>query len=217
MGAVSLAAMSPSIHAAQAYTPDIGTFTGKDDSIVLPPDDRLEIAGGGTIEFWVSAGWTKDPGYDPVVIANAGPQGPSYMIFISGERDAIGVAVGDKVEMASFNFDDTRQHFVAVSDFGGEILLSIDNQPVATLPLGFAALPSSGLFIGSADGVTAPFTGKISGLRIWDTAVEPDVLAIYALNPLVGANGSVHPDIDSLVGVSVFDKRGFALAASSGQ
>ena len=48
MGAASLAAMSPSVNAAQAYTPDIGTFTGKDDSIVLPPDDRLEITGGGT-------------------------------------------------------------------------------------------------------------------------------------------------------------------------
>ena len=81
--ALGIAAVSPALaqktgaSASEPYKPDIAVFKGG-DSIVLAPNRSLMLSGDGTIEFWVAPAWKKDPGYDPVVISNAGPDGASY-------------------------------------------------------------------------------------------------------------------------------------------
>ncbi len=193
------------------YTPDLAEFSGA-DSLAFPPDGSLDLAGGGTIEFWVQPDWQEDPGFDPVVVSNIGKLGPSYMVVMLGSRKGIGVMAGDKFETLPFDFSDNRLRFVAISDFGDDnLIVLIDNKLIGSLPLGFRSLPSNGFFIASADGTENQFKGAIAGLRIWDLPVDPDDLAIYAMQPLVDSDGGPHPDISSLVGVSDFTKRTFSL------
>ena len=198
--------------AAQAYRPDIVELTGAADSLAFPPDDNMDLSGGGTIEFWAQPDWTDDPGYDPVVVSNAGPQGASYAIGVTGARDGLFVMAGDKLEIAPFDFTDNKLHYVAVSDYGDDTLVVIDNKPVARLGVTFADLPSDGFWIGTLDGSGAPFKGAVAGLRVWDEPLDPDVLGIYAMQPLVSPAGVAHPAIASLVGMSNFEARSFALA-----
>ena len=64
---------------AEQYTPDVAEFDGT-TSLTFDPSPQLVLADGGTIEFWVVPDWTSDPGYDPVIICNAGPEGASYLV-----------------------------------------------------------------------------------------------------------------------------------------
>lgn len=206
---LALSASAPAWSA--GYTPDLAEFSGA-DSLAFPPDGSLDLAGGGTIEFWVQPDWQEDPGFDPVIVSNIGKLGPSYMVVMLGSRKGIGVMAGEKFETLPFDFTDNRLHYVAVSDFGDDnLIVLIDNKLIGSLPLGFRSLPSNGFFIASADGTENQFKGAIAGLRIWDLPVDPDDLAIYAMQPLVDADGGPHPDISSLVGVSDFTKRTFSL------
>jgi hypothetical protein len=204
-----LVAVSPAV--GQAYTPDIAEFDGT-NAMAFPPDGSLDLSDGGTIEFWVLPEWTQDPGYDPAIVSNIGTLGASYMVVMLGSRKGVGVAVGDRFESLDFDFTDGKLHHVSISDFGeGSLVVIIDNVPIGTLPLAFRSLPSSGFFIGSADGVQNQFKGALAGLRIWELPVEPDDLALYAMQSLVDRDGAPHPDITTLVGISDFNKRSFAL------
>ena len=206
---IALLAAAPAL--AAGYTPDLAEFSGA-DSLAFPPDGSLDLAGGGTIEFWVQPDWREDPGFDPAIVSNIGKQGPSYMIVMLGSRKGIGVMAGDRFETLPFDFTDGKLHYVAISDFGeNNLLVMVDNKVVGSMPIGFRSLPSSGFFIGSADGTENQFKGAIAGMRIWDLPVDPDDLAIYAMQPLVDADGAPHPDISALVGVSDFRKRTFSL------
>jgi hypothetical protein len=206
---LALVAATPAL--GQAYTPDIAEFDGS-SSLAFPPDGGLDLAGGGTIEFWVQPDWTEDPGYDPAIVSNIGSLGPSYMVLMLGSRKGIGVAAGDSFEWLDFDFTDGKLHHVSVIDAGqGSISIIVDNKLIGMIPVAFRSLPSSGFFIGSGDGVNHKFKGAIAGLRIWDLPVDPNDLAIFAMRGLIDRDGAPHPYVTALVGVSDFDKRSFSL------
>lgn len=193
-----------------AYTPDVMELDGT-QTLEFPPDDRLIMTGGATIEFWVQPDWSKDPGYDPVVLSNAGPQGPSYLVALLRDRDGIGIMVGEQSVLAAFDFTDGKMHHVAIIDDGTSTAILVDGTPVAVTDLNFKSLPSAGFWIGSSDGANDPFIGAIAGLRLWDVAVNPAQIKAFAQANIAGNSGKTHPDLDWLIGESDFGNRDFLL------
>lgn len=185
---------------AQQYTPDVAEFDGT-NSMTFDPSPQLALADGGTIEFWVVPDWTDDPGYDPVIVCNAGQQGPSYLIAMLRDRDGIAVVAGEDEDVVTFDFTDGDLHHVAVSQFDDGLAVIIDGKVAGTSELAFQDLPSSGVWVGSIDGENNGFKGAIAGLRIWDAPVEQEVLVEYALKDIFAAD---HPYIDWLSAMSDF-------------
>ena len=185
---------------ADLYTPDIAEFDGS-NTITLEPAPQLELADGGTIEFWVAADWQSDPGYDPVIICRAGPEGASYLIAMLRDRDGIAIASGDDEEVATFDFTDGQLHHVAVSQFEDGTVVLVDGRVVGTSTLSFQALPSVGVWLGSIDGEHNQFRGAIAGMRIWDTVVDQETLIGYAMKDIFSDE---HPDLPYLAAMSDF-------------
>lgn len=196
-------------HAAP-YRPDIAVFDGT-NQLAFAADNSLNLSAGGTIEFYTAPKWTTAPDYDPVILSNAGVDGASYMVVLLRDRDGIGIRAGEETAIAPFDFTDGKLHHVALVCLEDKTLVLVDGKLVAQPAITFANLPSSGLFIGSADGETAPMLGAIGGLRIWNTPVSPEDLRAYAMQDLVDDQGAAHPDLPSLVGISQFNARGFSL------
>ena len=204
----------PMVQAEQkpAYIPDIAEFDGT-NGIAIAPDPALTIRDTGTIEFWVTPEWKKDPGYDPVVLSNAGPNGVLYLVSILGERNGIELAAGDRSVYAAFDFTDGKMHYVAINDYGDETLVYVDAKLIARFPgFSFEDLPSAGFWIGTGDGVSAPFKGAIAALRIWNYAIEPEDLIAYSLRDVTAEAEDEHPGIDYLQGISDFGNRQFYIA-----
>ena len=210
---IILAGLALSVHqnaVAQSYVPDVLELDGK-ETLEFPPDDRLTMTGGATIEFWVQPDWTDDPGYDPVVLSNAGPQGPSYLVALLRDRDGIGIMVGDQSVIGAFDFTDGKMHHVAVIDDGTSTAVLVDGETILVSEITFAALPSAGFWIGSSDGRNDPFVGAIAGLRLWDIAVNPTQLKDFAKVDLFEAREEPHPDLGWLIGLSDFTNKDFLL------
>lgn len=186
---------------AQSYTPDILELNGN-DGLEFFPEDSYNISGYGTVEFWVIPDWQEDPGYDPVILSNAGEQGPSFLVALLRDRDGLGVVTGDREEIVAFDFTDDKMHHVAINDYGEALLIYIDNTLVGRFDAGFEQIPSSGLWVGTADGTVSPFVGAIAALRFWGVPVEPDDLKKYARKDIFAGNG--HPDLNYLTAVSDF-------------
>jgi len=199
---------------AQSFTPDVGQFDGA-STIALDANDAFDIAGSGTIEFWVEPDWTEDPGYDPVIISNAGADGASYLVAILRDRDGLGVLANERVEFVDFDFTDGKMHFVALCDYEDALLVYIDGELLARFEnMSFASLPSQGVWIGSADGETAPFIGAIANLRLWGYPVGIKELLTYAVGDLFENEESRHPGLDFLLGISDFENADFLIATN---
>lgn len=194
--------------AAQGYTPDIAEFDGS-NTMSFEPAPQLNLADGGTIEFWVMPDWTDDPGYDPVIICNAGPEGASYLIAMLRDRDGIAFGAGDQEDVATFDFTDGRLHHVAVSFFEDGLSVIVDGQIVGTSNIKALDLPSVGVWVGSIDGENNQFKGAIAGLRVWDIVVEQESLVEFALKDIFAAD---HPDLPLLSVMSDFANEEFLLA-----
>jgi hypothetical protein len=194
---------------ADDYVPDIIELDGT-NSLSFPPDPALVLAGGATIEFWISPDWQEIPDYEPVILSNTGEEGPSYLVAMLPNKQGLAIYTGTQRLEASFDFTDNQMHFVAIVDLGDTINILVDNLLIADSELTFAPLPSSGFWIGTADGEKFPFIGAIAGLRIWDTPLDPYDLIEFAMKD-INDPSVLHPDIDSLVGVSKFHSQSFSL------
>lgn len=211
---IGFASHVTSVHAQDAQDAqdrylDIGEFD-LETKVAFPPHDSLTMRGGGTIEFWVGADWTEDPGYDPTILSNIGPEGPLYLVAMLRDRDGIAFVAGKRTALVPFDFSDDQMHYVALSDVGDATIVMIDGEIIDETDIGFADLPSSGFWIGSADGATSPFVGAIANLRLWDVSVDPDDLLGFAMRD-VEAPSAEHPDLDFLIGRSDFTEGGFYL------
>ncbi len=194
----------------QDYVPDVLELDGK-TTLEFPADARMDLVGGATIEFWVTPDWTEDPGYDPVILSNAGPGGASYLVVLLRDRDGIGILSGDRFELVPHDFTDGELHHVAIVDYGDSVLVLVDNEPAADIDMTFQNLPSSGFWIGTSDGQNGGFVGAIAGLRIWDIPVAPEDLSAYSMVDIVNDDQNIHPDLEWLIGVSDFENQSFLL------
>jgi hypothetical protein len=185
-----------------AYRPVTATFSGK-SSLSLAPNTALEINNSGTIEFWVAAQWQNTIGYDPAIMAYSGAQGPRFAFHITADRKAFGAYAGTNFQTVPFDFSDGALHHVAVVIIGPTMSVHIDGRFQGTLDFGVAKLPVTSFTIGSIGGYSN-FIGEIGQVRIWNEPLDDEVLAAYRLRLLVAADGTQHPNIDALVGVSAF-------------
>ena len=144
----------PASISAQSYIPDVLELDGT-ETLEFPADDRVQLADGATIEFWVAPDWKEDPGYDPVILSNRGNSGYSYMIAMLRDRNGIGIISGGEVDLAPFDFTDGKLHHVAIIDYSDSIMVFVDNIAVADLDMSLRSLPSTGFWIGSSDGENA--------------------------------------------------------------
>ncbi|MDZ7668751.1 MAG: LamG-like jellyroll fold domain-containing protein [Gammaproteobacteria bacterium] len=184
----------------QAYDPDVIELDGS-FALDYPPDPQLVLANGGTIEFWVAPDWQEDPGYDPVIIANAGPQGPAYLIAMLRDRDGLAFAAGEEEAVFLFDFTDEQLHHVAVSQLDDGIVVLIDGRFAGDSDIQALDLPSAGFWVGSIDGENNQFRGVLAGLRVWSEAIDRDTLVQYALQDVVAGD---HPRLPSLAAMSDF-------------
>jgi hypothetical protein len=187
--------------AAQAYEPDVMVFDGE-LSLDFPPSPRLALATGGTLEFWVAPDWTADPGYDPVIISSAGPEGPSYLVAMLRERDGIAFAAGDEEAVFLFDFSDGQLHHVAISQYADGIEVYIDGRQVGSEPIMALDLPVTGVWLGSIDGENNTFRGVVAGLRLWQEVVPRETLVAFALKDIFA---NEHPQLDALAAMSDFN------------
>lgn len=204
--------LTPLTASAQSeHVPDVAEFDGR-QSYGFPAHDSLTLAAGSTIEFWVAADWATDPGYDPVVLSNVGPQGPLYTVAILGDRAGISLQAGHFVGALPADFSDGDMHHVALADFSDAIAVMVDGAVVGVFETSLPELPSAGLWVGSADGINAPFRGAVAGLRIWAAALEREVIAAFAARDIEDPNNP-HPDLEMLVASSDFRDGALQLVA----
>jgi hypothetical protein len=202
---LGLSGLAPAV--AGNYTPDVVEFDGT-NAMTFDPAPQHVLADGGTIEFWVVPDWTVDPGYDPAIISNIGADGLSYLIAMLRDRSGIAFAAGDAEDVAVFDFTDGRLHHVAISQFDDGITVYVDGRIAGGSAIKALALPSTGLQVGSIDGVNNQFRGAIAGLRIWDTVATQEELVEFALTDIFAGD---HPNIDNLSVMSDFANRDLLL------
>lgn len=187
--------------AAQGYQPDSMVLDGE-QLLDFPPSPRLVLAAGGTLEFWVAPDWEADPGYDPVIIASAGPEGPAYLVAMLRERDGIAFAAGDEEAVFLFDFTDGQLHHVAISQYADGIEVYVDGVQVGSEPIMALDLPVNGVWLGSIDGENNVFRGVLAGLRLWQEVVPRETLVAFALKDIFDDE---HPQLDALAAMSDFN------------
>ncbi len=173
-----LLSASSHLHA-RVYTPDVAEFDGS-STLSFEPAESLFIGGAATIEFWVVPDWNTQPDYDPVVLSNAGPDGPSYLIAVLRDKDGLVLVSGKEKFLIPYAFNDSQLHHVAIVETDSHTLAYVDGQLQGGTEFAIQDLPSLGLWVGSADGSTAPFIGALAEIRIWGTALSQTEIANYA-------------------------------------
>lgn len=189
------------------HVPDVLALDGT-GGVAFTSHPILDLSAQGTIEFWVAADWTETLDFDPTVLSNVGQQGAAYHIAIAGDRQSIFLQTADRIVDAEYDFSDGALHHVAFINFGDEITLVVNGQLIAQLAMSIEELPTQALWVGANVGNNTPFTGVIAGLRIWRSALLPDVIADYALRPITSQQAA-HPEINELVGHSAFAQNDF--------
>lgn len=188
---------------AQGYAPDIGEIQG--EGFAFAADPALSLAGGGTLEFWVAAEWEGDPGFNPVIVANNGPEGAAYAVAMLPERDGLVVLSGGQEEAVVFDFGDGQMHHVAITHFEKTVAVLIDGAVRGVFDMDFLELPSAGVWVGSADGKQFPFTGAVAGMRFWGVPIDLENLVLFSRNDVLSVEMGDHPDVVNLRAVSSFE------------
>ena len=197
--------------ASEGYVPDVLELDGS-AGVAFSTHPILDISAQGTLEFWVAADWQEPPAQSPTVLSNVGADGAAYSVTIAPDRRSIALQTADQAVDIEYDFSDGALHHVAFINFGEETVLSINGRLIAALEMPLASLPTQALWIGANAGGRAPFAGVIAGVRIWRSALPIDVIADYALRPLIAdADVDTHPEINSLVGRSAFETGDFVI------
>ena len=181
-------------------------------SLDYEPGPALDLGSSGTIEFWVAALWSEDPGFFPCVLASRAaydgedPAGLAaatrYSVHISGDRQEIGLWNGRYWGSAPFDFRDENLHHVVIVTDGGRSMIVVDGETRGELEIGYGSAAGLPFHVGSSDGESEFFLGAVDGIRLWRAALGSDV--IEALSEIDGALPPEHPNARDLVAMSSF-------------
>ncbi|MFK7886738.1 MAG: LamG-like jellyroll fold domain-containing protein [Gammaproteobacteria bacterium] len=189
------------------YVPDVLELDGS-GGVGFASQPILTLPDGGTIEFWLSADWNKDPGYDPVVLSNASERGIAYKVMVGRDRQSITVQSGKEVGELAHDFGDGNMHHVAIVDMRDETVVLVDGTPIGSLAMSLSAWPTDRLRVGADYYNANGFVGALAAVRIWDVPLDADIVAEFALKDITSEDTS-HPTIDFLVGHSRFSDDDF--------
>ena len=195
-------AVSPAHLAAQEYTPDTIEL-GETGPFAFEPAPQLDLSAGGAVEFWVAPAWSADPGYDPPVLLNIGPEGISYLISVLRDRDGLVFANDDDEDVFLVDLTDGNLHHVAINVMDDGLEVYVDGTVVGTSDLRPSPLPSSGLYVGGL-GVenTGAFEGAIGQLRFWNEPLYEEDIVAYRMRDVLDAQREDHPDAANLAAMS---------------
>lgn len=203
--ALGAAAMfAPGAAVAQTYSPDV-LQVSETGAIAFDPSPQLDLANGGAIEFWVAAAWNGDPGYDPPVLINIGPDGILYQVSVLRERDGLVFANANDEDVFIADLSDGKLHHVAVNIMQDGLEVYVDGELVGTSELLPLSLPSAALFVGGIEpDNSANLDGAIAQLRFWSQPLEPQEIIDFRLREVLDANSEDHPAAEFLVAQSDF-------------
>lgn len=202
LGLSSALASSPAL--AQDYSPDV-LEVSETGPIVFDPSPKLDLADGGAIEFWVAAGWQGDPGFDPPVLINIGPDGILYQVSLLRERDGLAFANAEDEDVFIADFSDGALHHVALNIMEDGIEVYVDGALVGTSELLPLSLPSAGLFVGGLEpDNSATLNGAIAQMRFWSAPLEQKEIVDFRLREVLDPEKGDHPAAEFLVAQSDF-------------
>ena len=197
-------ALSPLPVFAQSYSPDV-LDVSESGPVAFDPTPRIDLADGGAVEFWVAANWQDDPGYDPPVIVNIGPEGILYQISILRERDGLVFANANDEDVFIADLSDGNLHHVSLNFMEDGIEAYVDGALVGTSELLPLSLPSVGLFIGGLDpDGSETLNGAVGQLRFWSQPLEQEEIVEYRLRDVLDAQAGDHPAAEFLAAQSDF-------------
>ncbi|SIN68252.1 Concanavalin A-like lectin/glucanases superfamily protein [Parasphingorhabdus marina DSM 22363] len=209
-------ATSPTMVAAQDYTPDVIELT-ETGPFAFEPAAQLDLSGGGAVEFWIATGWMQDPGYDPPVLINIGGEGISYLISVMRERDGLVFANADDEDVFLVDLSDGNLHHVAINVMDDGIEVYVDGVVIGTSDLRPLSLPSSGLYVGGLGLEDAgKFTGAIGQLRFWKEPLREQDIVAFRMRDVLDPDAGDHPDAEHLSAMSDFSTGQMMLVESVG-
>jgi hypothetical protein len=196
--------MSPPVAMAQSYTPDV-LDVSETGPIAFDPSEKLDLSGGGAIEFWVAANWSDDPGYDPPVIINIGPEGILYQVSVLRDRDGLVFANANDEDVFIGDLSDGNLHHVALNVMEDGVEVYFNGALIGTSDLLPLSLPSAGLFVGGlASEEGASLDGAIAQLRFWSQPLTEDEIVDYRMRQVLDEQSEDHPAAEYLVAQSDF-------------
>jgi len=196
--------MAPAAASAQSYTPDV-LEVSESGPIAFDPSPKLDLSSGGAIEFWVAANWSGDPGYDPPVVINIGPDGILYQVSILRDRDGLVFANANDEDVFIGDLSDGNLHHVALNIMEDGVEVYFDGALIGTSDLLPLALPSAGLFVGGLETEeSVSLDGAIAQLRFWSQPLTQDEIVDFRMREVLDANSEDHPAAEYLVAQSNF-------------
>lgn len=202
LAATLFAALTAGNGIAQSYQPDV--LEMRDGTgYIFDWDPAYDMSRGGTIEFWTMPFFDQEPDDEPFILSSAGEQGASYAVVMTTLRDAIVLIAGENEGVIAQDFTDGKPHHIAINAYEDGTVVFIDGEARADFDFTLPELPATALFVGAADGETAPYNGMIAQLRFWDTTVLPEYLHEFRARPTLSPAGD-HPDIQDLKAESDF-------------
>ncbi|MEO0690546.1 MAG: LamG domain-containing protein [Pseudomonadota bacterium] len=197
-------AMAPLSVAAQDYSPDIIEIA-ENGPIAFDPSPKLDLAEGGALEFWIAANWEGDPGYDPPVVINIGPEGILYQVSVLRERDGIVFANANDEDVFIADLSDGNLHHVALNFMEDGIETYVDGALVGTSELSPLSLPSAGLFVGGIEpDNSATLQGAVAQLRFWSQPLSEEEIVEFRLRDVLDPVAGDHPAAEFLAAQSDF-------------
>ena len=188
----------------QAYAPDVLELDGR-ETLVFGGEPEFSFTHGGSVEFWVAPGWVDVPGYDPAILSRVGESGIEYLVAVLRERNGLGVLVGDSENVVSFDFSDGQLHHVALVSADNELAVIIDGRVRGVFAVSPTDVDAGLLYVGTSNGIDAPFEGAIAALRFWRIPLTQEEVVSFALRPVLDERGREHPALDDLVALSDFN------------
>lgn len=203
LAAVALA-FAPSLAIAQAYSPDV-LDVAQSGPVAFEAPEQLDLADGGAIEFWVSGDWSEDPGYDPPILINIGPEGILYQISVLRDRDGLVFANANSEDVFIADLSDGSLHHVVFNIMEDGLEVYVDGALIGDSDLLPLSLPSSGIFVGGLDSeASASLSGAIGQLRFWSEPLEQEEMVEFRLRDVLSETTDDHPAAEFLLAQSDF-------------
>ena len=194
----------PAAASAQGYTPDV-LEVSESGPIAFDPSPKLDLSNGGAIEFWVAANWSGDPGYDPPVIINIGPDGILYQVSVLRDRDGLVFANANDEDVFIGDLSDGNLHHVALNIMEDGVEVYLDGALIGTSDLMPLALPSAGLFVGGLESEeAASLDGAVAQLRFWSQPLTQDEIVDFRMREVLDPASDDHPAAEFLLAQSDF-------------
>lgn len=184
---------------------EIASFTGN-ENMAFPRANSLDLDEFGAIEFWVNPVWDEDKVENSALISYIGPEGSRYAVILTKDKSKIGLLSRDQWDWISVDFTKNKLRHVLINMFGEFADVFVDGEHAGVISSGTTDTFATRLHVGSYDGDNLIFTGDMTGIRIWDEPIDEDLISKHAAEDIFGKTS--HPEIDSLVGGSVWVTEG---------